>query len=388
MTKKKKKFGHPELGPAMLGVVDLANKKGNAIDKIYEDLLESTGYIIDSRRHSASKAGLIAELLHVANFEQARVEAGRADLRSNLTEPNHVTTDIRIQLNGKVVESVQAKYHKDADRTYAALRHKRYADQTKLVPEEQFDEVRALARKAQTKSCKPKSAARQRTSRNPKPEEFTDHLSADGVHARPVSSAEARAVASGDQSSIVRRREASKLRNTALSAAKVGAAVGGTVSTVHNVRRACKKEISGEQAVKNILVDTVESAAVAAGGVLLAHGIEQGLPKVGAKLVGAWAKSGPLAAANLGIILVRQAVAGQLTWKSVACETMDAGASLAGAELGAAAGTAVCPVVGTALGVLIGGWIGPRVARGVRRLLGRKPKQQVLAGMPAKAFAA
>ncbi|NKA35759.1 hypothetical protein GO300_03826 [Ralstonia solanacearum] len=383
MAKKKEQTQLDGRGAPTRTLANALNSSGKVVDRIYGDLEASAQALCATKRQSYSKTGLMAEMLHEAIFNIAAAEAGRGEVRAQLTKPGHPTSDITIKNSrtGKA-KSYQAKYCKDAAATYRALSQKKYEGQNLLTPADQLHEVVDLARKGST----PTSAARRRTTRAPAAEEFMAALEMDGIKGKAVPYKEAQRCAEGKLDGIRKRRQRAAMRHSVVSSMKGAAAVGGVVSAARHAGKVRRKEESLVQATQRVVQETLTATAVGGASAAGTKLIEQCVTKATGKTVGRLGSAGAFTVVTTVLTLLRRAVRGELTWAVAAEEIAEATAGLSGAELGMVLGTAIAPGAGTAIGGLVGGFAGQfLMQRLIRRIQARQRKLAVVpatAGVP------
>ncbi|MFL9906823.1 hypothetical protein [Paraburkholderia sp. RL17-337-BIB-A] len=373
-AKKNRKLRIDGLGAPNGVLADALSGTGHRVDKIYEETMEAVSHIVGWRRSTYSKTGLVAEVLHVGNFNVAATEAKRHDLRAELSRYGHPETDIRIRKDGAVVRELQSKYCKDAETTYEACRASRYEHVDKVTPSDQYEAVKRVAEKA----GKPTSKARiRKKSRTPRPDEFTDHLEHDGVAGNGVPYDEARRASGGDLSGLTWRRQRADTLHTTKAAMKSAAMLSGGISTLQHAVKVVRREEKVAEAVTNVAVETTASVVTAGITMAAAKTVEHAIVNATGKAATRLVSSGTLTVVQTIFNLVRLFMNGELSAKRAAEEILIAGAGLGGAELGAIIGTALLPGVGTVIGGLVGGIGGQWL---LTKLLERARKEQVKEG--------
>lgn len=334
----------------------------------------------------ASQAGFVAEADHTATFN-ARAALDRSGTRAVL-QPNGHKGDIRIEHRGETVARAEIKYRSTAETTEHAVRG--YGDQQRVVPKDQLEEVRRLARLKAKIEGMSEQPSRQAVGREHAEvaEHATDRISDGKRSSTPRGRKEvhktARRAGKGKLvSDDVLPPPLETVGRAAWSGGKGGAVVGAGVSavlsTVGNVNAVAdgRKDV-GEAVLdtgKAVAVGTVDGAVKGAVGGAARAGATQLAGRVASPLAKSALKSGgPAAAAVGGVEMAKDLVlwgAGEIDddemGKRAVRTTATTAAGWACAEAGAAIGTFVCPGVGTLVGGVLGGFAG---AMGVGALFG------------------
>ncbi len=370
------------------GVVGEVTAFGQTLDVTAQRGLDDIASRAKTYRNNPrpSQAGFVAEPDHAATFN-ARAALDRSGARAKL-QPNGHRGDIRIEDRGATVAQAEVKYHGTARHSEQAARG--YGDQQRVVPKEQLDEVRRLARqkaKIEGMSDKPTRQAVGREHAEVA-EHATDRISDGKRSSTPRSRDEVK--------DLARRAEKGKLSSddvlpspletmgrAALSGAKAGAVFGagisGAVSTVGNVCAVMdgRKDL-GEAALDTgiaVAKGTADGALKGAVGSAVRAGATQVAGRVASPVAKSLLKSGgPAAVAVGGVELAKDVIlwgAGEIDGDELGARAVKTTATTAagwgGAELGAVIGTALCPGVGTVVGGIVGGIAG---AMGVGALFG------------------
>lgn len=150
-----------------------------------------------------------------------------------------------------------------------------------------------------------------------------------------------------------------------VESAKMGAAIGGGISSIQNIKAYWDNDKNASEALLSVAKDTGKAAttsyltgasSAAVGGVL--KNSSKQICKNLAK------KNGPAAIVQSGVILAKhttQLLSGKITpaqfAENINQEGMTLAASMTGGNLGAVAGTMIMPGVGTIIGGVIGGMV-------------------------------
>jgi hypothetical protein len=309
------------------------------------------------------RVGFVFEEVHAGTFNAAARKAG--DIRTTaITGTNggfalDKRVDIRVTRDAKVIAEAQAKCCASAARSAVSVSKQQYADTQRLVPKDQA----CAARKMLLESAKGKagsSSPRMRqigANRHEAATRLTDRLEAAGYESKPMSYGEARALASGDTSSMNKMIVVETVSSAARNAAASGMAVAGAVAVVSSLSKLASGQMSADEAAQCVVLETVAGGARSAVTAVAAEGIRQvakrTLPIAGAKaLIGG---TGPLAIAGCAVELVSDACNGELTVGKAARSVTKAAGGWAGAEGGAVVGSAIFPGIGTVIGAILGG---------------------------------
>lgn len=305
-----------------------------------------------------SVAGRMAEELHVATFnadaaaKHSPLRAATTASRGNLYAPADVTV---VDASGRQLLEAQLKYNGNARSTTKNISSSKYDGMLRLVPADQVDRVRVLARgRGVYRAARRNYAATANGA--------TDRLEVGGARSSPLSLGEALDAASNPTraaSRLLSKHLGKALKNGAIA----GAAIGGGLSAISNCVALGRGTKSAASASFDTLKDTVNSSATGAavGGIALAA--ETALMRVGA--AGLANGAAPVALAltavevgkDTGRLLLGQIDGTEFT-KSAGRSVAKGGLTWAGMEGGAALGTLVAPGVGTAVGAFVGGVAG------------------------------
>lgn len=123
--------------------------------------------------------GFLAEPWHAGAFNVNAAARGRSDLQAKVPS-NNGPADIHYGL-----KEAQSKYYRNAEATAKALSKAKYDGMTKVVPEDQLEEVKKVARREylRNKSSRPDVAERY----NHTYENATDKLNKDNISGKPIS---------------------------------------------------------------------------------------------------------------------------------------------------------------------------------------------------------
>ncbi len=148
-----------------------------------------------------------------------------------------------------------------------------------------------------------------------------------------------------------------------VDSAKMGAALGGGISTFRNMRSYINGDKDGMDAVKDVAKDTTKSAAISYASGATSTAIGGALKASSSQVAKNLAKGNtPTVILQTGVILAKQTtklltgkITGEEFAKNIGQEGTTLATSLTGANLGAVLGTAIAPGVGTIVGGVIGG---------------------------------
>jgi hypothetical protein len=308
--------------------------------------------------------GRIAEEWHATTFNIDAASKG-ASLRATTSAANGQATavaDVVISEAGRTVAQVQVKYHGSPARTTFAVSRAEYDGMQRLVPSDQVQKVRGLARQRGADTLGNRNYAEVANG-------ATDRINLQGVESQSLSRTEAIAAAknpAGAGAMLVKGQIARAAKNGAV----VGAVVGGGVAAIMNAVACARGKKSGKQAVVDTVKDAASGAATGAAVSGAAVVAEATLVRLGAS-----AASGGAAPVAIGLTVVEvgkdvgRAIKGDIdgelfvnrTGKNVVKGTITWGGMKGGAAVGTAIfpgpGTVIGGVVGGVAGALCGGWL-------------------------------
>jgi len=196
------------------------------------------------------RSGLLFEQIHKTSFNGAAARAGDTGIRAELGRRCEPRVDLRVRRDGVVVQEIQAKVCGTAKRTAVAISDLKYQGTKRLVAADQAQDTRAgLLRSAEAKANSADPAVRMKaTIRQEAGSNVTDRIEAGGHQSRPITAAEARAVADGDYSQISRQIAIKSCASAALGGAKAGAVIGGGFSVFSNLFHVATGQKTGMEA--------------------------------------------------------------------------------------------------------------------------------------------
>lgn len=362
---------HPK-GAELSGLLTLLSKNREAgVAELQK--MESTINVINLSKVAMSsdkRAGFLFEEVVAGTYNAAARKAGdfgtTATTGSSGTFGNDPRVDIRVIRNGKILEEAQAKCCRNPTRTAIEVSRPQYEGTARVVPKGQAKPVEKML----IDSAKAKS-----TSTNPRMQKIgearleastkvTEKLQAGGHSSKAVSHKEVLELANGDTSAIARMIVREKMASATINGAKSGAMFSGGMSAATSAYKMLNGELSGVEATKAVVKETIVGGARSAATAVVAEGVKVAATKTLSKAAaGAILRgSGPMAVAGGVIDIVSDACKGELTPKSAAKSALRAGGGWAGAEGGAVLGTAICPGIGTVIGGLLGGIGGSMLA--------------------------
>lgn len=303
-------------------------------------------------------AGRIAEEWHASTFN-VDAASRHIPLRATTTEAQgyrFAPSDVAIaDAAGNKIVDAQLKYHVTPARTTVGVAGTQYDGMQRIVPSDQLDQVRELARIRGTDGVG-------RYNYPDTANHATDRIHAGGAESSPLTRANAIEAARNPTEAgarLVRKHMGKAIANGALA----GAAVGGGVSAISNCIAFAKGTKSRTAAAVDTLKDTAGCTAsgAAVGGLALVA--ETALVRMGASALASGAA--PVALALTAVDLAKDAarlVTGGIDrtafTRTSAGHIVKGGLTWAGMEGGAALGTAVVPGVGTVVGAIVGGITG------------------------------
>jgi hypothetical protein len=305
------------------------------------------------------KAGRVAEEFHAATLNADAAQKGlsvRARTTASLGQPC-AAADIVLSDGSR---AAQVKFHRTPEANATGLSRGRYARMQKVVPSDHVDAVRVHAdRRASALTLKRpgRAVAMKHTAST-----ASDRVAARGAASKPLSVAESRALVK-DPSTLRGVATRLELGAAVQSGAVSGAVVGGVLSVVGSVVDVARGDATVGDAALRTVKATAQSAATGAATAVIATAATRTLAQVGLRTVAR--SSAPLAIASTALELAGGAVnlaRGRETAAEFGVKSAKAvargGGTWAAAELGAFAGTAICPGVGTVIGGVVGGLLG------------------------------
>lgn len=357
--------------------------------------------IIGSGQSVPVKAGFVAEEMHAETFNLESI-LQRKSLRS-LTDRytewkdlglrgNDPTADVVVSDGSQILHRAQVKYYEDADHTANALRefrdgapHYQEADSfvapsDQISPQDGSTSIADHATRTELKNAqtRPEVADAARQVR----ERASDRVSVDGVESRPVSKAESRDVARGNEEGTALRSEYQdsymtqstlhQMRRAAAAGAATTALVVGTLNTLRYCSLVSQGKLEPEEAVLQIVKSTALSSLDSAVKAAAGAGAVSVVTRQGSQLLanqalgGLLAKNAIVGGAICGVDLVKclvLAAAGRMTLGELEERTgkniFTTGAGVAGSAIGmnllAGSSVVFAPIIGALAGGLIGG---------------------------------
>ncbi|EIC31192.1 hypothetical protein [Methylomicrobium album] len=335
------------------------------------------------------KAGLAAEILHAETFNADAILKDSnlrayTDRHPNSSLPkNHQTHDIVVTNGEQKVHGAQLKYYQDGEKTANAFRETtdgvpKYKEADSLIgPSDQLNDIKKSARRTELKNLetRPDVAEAAKDVQN----KATDRLSVDDVESKPLTSAESKSIAKGNeqgkqqheaiQNDYKTRSLVNQSLNAAKSAAVITACISGTINVVNSLSKLQKKQISPQEAALEILTNTAIASADAAlkagAGTAAVSLTASSIPQIFAgsmlkqNLVGGSIAGAAVCSVDLVQCLVKVAM-GKMTPAELETRTgkniFQTGSGVSGASIGAVIGAPAGPV-GALVGSLIGGMI-------------------------------
>lgn len=338
-----------------------------------------------SEQSMATKQGNVFEEHHASSLEIEASSRGNANVTAttNVGDPNHPTTDIRVTTPDGT-HDVQAKSYQDPKSTAQALSDPKYNKVDKLVPGDQVDGVKEHAqRQAQRNSeIRPEiSESNQHTADNASATISTKN--SDDIHSKPLdrkgeNSAEELVKKAEDPDTNLRYKHEQEARDRLIAtqyknALKSGAMFGAGIAAGQEVMSFLftKREVTYEEcfeAASNI----VSSAAKGSARAVATTGVQH----VGKILMNETAiaagKATATSATRVGGYLAKPGVAGAVVTLTVELaqnlyrymkgeiNSLEMGGNMVGCATQVAAGAA-----GFAVGTAAAGWIGAYVSTSV-----------------------
>jgi len=237
----------------------------------------------------ATRAGFAAEGIHAETFnldailKEKDIKAFTDRYPNSPLSSNNPTNDIVIVKDGDVVQGVQLKYYKDGKTTANAFRDMRdggayYKGTDAMVgPAEQLQDIKESARKTELKNqgTRPQVAEAARNVQK----KAADRLRQEGVESKPLTKKDAEDIASQSAEGRKKHRDLqnkykdkSTLMQTGkavMHAAVTSTVIAGTLNTLNYLDKLQKNEITLDEAVEKILVNTAVSvcdSSLKAGG--------------------------------------------------------------------------------------------------------------------------
>jgi hypothetical protein len=303
-------------------------------------------------------AGRMAEELHAATFNIDAASKGLRGLKATTTASQGAggaAADVSVTRMGEVLDRAQLKFRDTAARTTSDVANVKYDGMQRVVPADQVDRVKSLAKKRGIdglgKRNYPETA-----------KGAADRVRAGGAESQPLTRDQALAAAkdpSGTAKALVSRQAVDAVKNGAVA----GAAIGGGISAVTNLVAWADGEKDGEEALLDVAKDTAACGLSGAATSAAAVAAETALVRAGA---GALARGAAPVAIGLTVVDVGKDLGrlctgdidgGEFAERS-AGHVVKGGIVWGAAEGGAALGTAICPGIGTVIGGLAGGILG------------------------------
>ena len=132
----------------------------NNLNKAFKDHVESVNKVVETRKNmNVDKLqGVVAEADLAGSYnEDAAIQCKEYETQARLTKPGDPEADVIVQDGNSEIKN-QLKSYKDARRNTEAVSEKRYSGKDgsnkKIVPEENLEEVRAIASKKQNTDTK------------------------------------------------------------------------------------------------------------------------------------------------------------------------------------------------------------------------------------------
>lgn len=346
MTDKKKSQDKAQ-GVAALGGGMIASEAAANEAAATDMLREQMGLFLDTYN---AKKNIDPEKLKGFLFE--RIEAGKfdvdavrkdSDARACLTSDTQGRgtdiVDIEIKNKNKVLQKIQGKTSNDPIRLAREARNSKYAGMEKLVPKDQFEEVKKRAAPVDGDIVK---------------EIKHENISSGGTYSFELKKA------TKNPEFYALKQEVKQVAREAgvmgLRAAAAASLIGGALSFIKNTYAYKHGDVDGKDAMKNIAKDTANvgirsGSEVALSRVIIRHGTK----KMG---VGVLAKSNVAMAVASGIIdagkTIYRYAKGEISTEEAVERLGETGCSnLAGFYMGAAAGTVFGPA-----GALVGSMAG------------------------------
>lgn len=328
-------------------------REGKALQAILEGKrgIEEVNRTAQANHH---QAGFRAEHFHKATLNADAARKG-LKVRAELTRPGQAA-DLRLTDGGKVIGEVQVKNCKSVARTTGAISRNKYDGMQKVVPSDQVEKVRTLAKKRGVDGIGERNYVD--TS-----EKAAARVKAGGAQSSELSYEQAQDPNLGTQ--MLRSQVATAMTAAAAS----GAVFGGAFSAVSNIQSVRQGKKTPPEAVKAVAVDTTKAAAAGAVSVAATTAATVVLEKMVKRGLG----GAPGAIVSATMEISKDALAwhqGRLTGCEVGARSVEHAVGSGGAWGGAVAGAAICspiPVIGPLVGGVIGGMVGSVAAKGSLR---------------------
>jgi predicted RNA-binding protein with RPS1 domain len=334
-----------------------------------------------------SRAGYVNEAVHTADFNiDAAIK--KTKVRAERVAANgKCSPDIRIlDGSGKVVQEVSSKVCQNAEKTAGSQRP--YGNQVRLVPEDQLDDVRKIARKGAASNRAKSSPQRAKVAQEHQQvaDLATDHIEKDGVRSRARTRRESQELGNKAREGKITGAD---LVNSSGRAALDGAMAGGKsgammsagITAVGGVIKVCRTRRKGKKAimkaareaaadVAGALVDGGAKGALGGAATASAQVAGQGLASAGAKRV---LNSSLPATVAITVFEIAKHSIGYARGKS----TTDEFRTVAGKTVLNNSITFIAAEVGFAIGgpigALVGGLAAPLLVAAGRALFGEGP---------------
>jgi len=241
------------------GAINTAQETNEAIRGMidFKNIAEQMINLSPDQKH-----GNLFEIIEATKFNMNAASKG-SDIRAYLTALEgkpHDAVDIQIRdINGNILENVQAKSYKKATGALRALSDEKYRDMQKLVNSDQEDRVKELAKKAA-----------ERNEQNIYNKDYVDteknvtgKLHHGDISSKGTSYDEAMNAAenSSKYAFVFEAKQFVKeVGVTGAEAAVAGAVFGGAMSIIKNGLLFRNDEIDAKEAGKNIISDTGKAA--------------------------------------------------------------------------------------------------------------------------------
>jgi hypothetical protein len=243
--------------------------------------------ILTTDQNTAIKGGFIAEEFHAETFNLDAIlgdnnsiaMTDRYDKWSNHEWDNHLlkkndNTDIIISKDGKVIQTSQSKYYKNAHDTAGAMSEVvdgdvKYGKNDNYVgPSDQIDDIKNQSLNNIEKNYDRNGDPVRREAYRQTHDKVTDRITDGKSSSTPLSKADADKMGGGDTEHLKKienqyqtKSTIQKMGQAAVGAAAMSAVVSGSINTVRYIQLAREGKISVQDATIKIVAETVSSAA-------------------------------------------------------------------------------------------------------------------------------
>ncbi|OUI78053.1 hypothetical protein HK18_10940 [Commensalibacter intestini] len=231
------------------------------------------------------KGGFIAEEFHAETFnldailknKELRAYTDSVDSFKQAGYKKNDNMDIIIQNGDKTVKTAQVKYYKTAKGTHDALRKVNKNGEIKyekvdsfVAPSEQVEGIKDIASKNILKEQAKDTRHQVEKAVTGVKEKTAGQLEHDGVHSHELSKKEANGIARDGKNNKNKvkienqyktQSTVNQMQSAAISAASMSAIIAGSINTISCLKKVHNKEISLDEAVAEISIETVKSAA-------------------------------------------------------------------------------------------------------------------------------